>query len=613
MAKTQKPRYFLWVIMGLLVVGLLGFGTGGLSGNIRNVGTVGDMQISVSQYQRELNQQIRAFEAQIGTPVGFQQAQQLGIDQSVLRQIITQRTLDNEAGALGVSVGDARVRDEVLRVPSFRGIDGTFDRDAYRFALQQSGMTEAEFETGIRQEIARTLLQGAVVGGTPLPDAYADALSQFVGEARAITWATVTADALAAPVPTPSPTELTAYYAENPGDFTRPETRDMSYAWLTPSMIQDDVAVDETVLRALYQDRIAEFVRPERRLVERLVFADTAAADVALASLTNAARSFDDLVADRGLDLADVDMGDVAQANLGAAGDAVFTANSGDVVGPFETDLGPALFRMNAVLAAEEVTFEDASPDLREELSSARAIRIIQDSIDKINDLLAGGAAIEDLATQTDMALGNIAWAQDDQTGIAAYESFRTAAAALTVGDFAQLTDMEDGGVFALRLNAITPPQLRPLEEVRDAVIADWRAQTTKTALIAQATQTATEILPLTGFASVGLTSVVETGLTRRSFIAGTPPGFLTDVFAMAVGDVRVIDNGTNAIVVRLDGITAPDAQDAQTVADKLAAAESAAAGISQDIFEAFAATVQARTEVVVNQSAINAVNAQMQ
>ena len=197
MATKSKNRYFLWIILGLLVVGLLGFGTGGLSGNIRNIGTVGDKDVYVVSYQRALTEQMRAFGAQIGTTFGFQQAQAFGLNQAVLAQVVQTRTLDNEATNLGISVGDVRVRDEVLKIPAFKGLSGDFDREAYKFTLSQNGMSEAEFETGIREEMARTLLQGAVVGGIPSPDTYAETLSQYIGEARTITMATLTADELA--------------------------------------------------------------------------------------------------------------------------------------------------------------------------------------------------------------------------------------------------------------------------------------------------------------------------------------------------------------------------------------------------------------------------------
>lgn len=612
MATKSKNRYFLWIIMGLLTVGLLGFGTGGVGGNIRTIGSVGDKDITVTQYQRTMREQLTALSGQAGRTIGFQEAQSIGLDQAVIGQIVTERSLDNEVANLGVSVGDERVREEVLRVPAFRGISGDFDREAYRFTLQQSGLTEATFETSIRDEISRTMLQGAVVGGVPTPDAYAEALAQFIGETRAITWATVTADDLTTPVAGATDADLQAFYDENPDMFTSLEKRDITYAWLTPDMIQDQIEIDEVAVQELYQERINDFVQPERRLVERLVYVDEATAIAAKESLGDEI-DFDRLVSDRGLELSDVDMGDVAREDLGSAADAIFAANAGDVVGPFNTTLGPALFRMNAVLAAQTITFEDASDDLREELAAARSRRVIDDSRDRINDLLAGGAKLEDLAAQTEMVLGNIVWDADDQDDIAAYEEFRAAAAVATEGAYPELAELADGGVFAIRLDSITAPAVKPLADVRDAVADAWSVQATQAAVMAQATETAASILPLTGFETLGLTPNTDLTTTRRSFINGTPPAFISEVFDMETGSAKVVDNGTNAIIVRLDGITAADTADPQTAAQKQAAAEQAAAGISQDIFDAFAIAVQNRTEVTLNQSAVNAVNAQLQ
>lgn len=612
MATKSKNRYFIWIIMGLLVVGLLGFGTGGLSGNIRTIGSVGEKPISVIRYQRALNEQMQAFQAQVGTTIGFQEAQSLGIDQAVLSQVVTQRTLDNEAAELGISVGDERVRDEVLRIPAFRGISGDFDREAYSFALSQSGLSEAEFETSLREDISRTLLQGAVVGGVPSPDAYAEALSQFVGEARAITYATLTAEDLATPLAGATEADLQAYYDAHPEDFTKPEERDISYAWLSPDMIQERVEIDEQALRDLYQERINDFMVPERRLVERLVFVDETAAEAAKATLNDTV-DFDSLVADRGLELADVDLGDVSRDDLGANADPIFAAAPGDVLGPLNTSLGPALFRMNAVLGAEEVTFEEAQDDLRSELAAARARRVIDDSRDKINDLLAGGAKLEDLAEQTDMELGAIAWAAETHDGIAAYEEFRAAAATVNEGDFPAILELPDGGIFALRLNGVTAPSLRPLAEVTEGVSAGWTVAAQQAALVAQATETAKEIQPLTGFETLDLVATTEPAVTRRGYIEGTPATFLTDIFGMTTGEVKVIDNTTNVIIVRLDNITPPNNEDPQTLAEKQVAADTAAAGISQDIFAAFSTAVQLRTDVNINQAALNAVHAQLQ
>lgn len=612
MAQQKKPRYGAWIIVGVLLLGLAGFGTGGLSGNIRNIGTVGDKEVSVASYQRALNDQIRAVSAQFGQQISFQQAQAFGIDQLALNQVVLLRTLDNEADKLGISVGDERVFERLQAIPSFQGAGG-FNRETYRLALQQSGQSAAEFETNIREETARTLLQGAVVSGVPAPSAYADTMVQYISESRSITWAVVNASDLTAPVPGATPEAQQAYYDANPQEFTLPETRNITYAWLTPTMILDEMVVPDEAIERLYNERIAEFVQPERRLVERLVYLDQDRAQDAMARITAGEASFEDLVAERGLTLTDVDLGDVSKDDLRAAGDAVFAAASGDVVGPFNSPLGPALFRMNAVLAEQVTTLEEATPDLREELAADAAREYINDRTDPIIDLLAGGATMADLAERTEMELGTIDWTPENTDGIAAYDAFRDAAASVQDGAFPEIIPLSDGGIFALTLDGITPPTLQPIDAVRDAVSDAWQAQARQEAILAKAAEISADILPLTGFETLGLTPVVEEGLTRRSFVEGTPPDFNTKVFEMAIGEVRVLDAVDRALIVRLDNIAAPDLSDPSVLAQREALAESARAGIAQDIFDAYAGTLRQRTETSLNQQTINAVNAQFQ
>ncbi|WP_342070768.1 peptidylprolyl isomerase [Yoonia algicola] len=610
MAKKDKPRYGAWIIVGVLLLGLAGFGSGGLSGNIRNIGTVGEKEVSVASYQRALNDQIRAVSAQFGQQITFQQAQAFGIDQVALNQVVLLRTLDNEADQLGISVGDERVFERLQAIPSFQGAGG-FNRETYRLALQQSGQSAAEFEANIREETARTLLQGAVVSGVPAPTAYADAMIQYVSESRSITWAVVDAADLTAPVPGATPAAQQEYYDANPAEFTLPEARNITYAWLTPTMILDEMVVPDEAVERLYNERIAEFVQPERRLVERLVYLDQARAEEAIARVNAGEASFEDLVAERGLVLTDVDLGDVSREDLRGAGEAVFAAQSGDVVGPFNSTLGPALFRMNAVLSEQVITLEEATPDLREELAADAAREYINDRTDAIIDLLAGGATMADIADRTEMELGTISWTPETSDGIAAYDAFREAAATVEQGAFPEIIDLADGGIFALTLDGITPPTLQPLDDVRDAVAEAWEAQAQQEAVLARAAEIADDILPLTGFETVGLEPAVEEGLTRRSFVEGTPPDFNSELFDMAVGEVRVIDAFDRALIVRLDNIAAPDLTDASVIAQRDALAENARAGIAQDIFDAYATSVQQRTETSLNQQTINAVNAQ--
>ena len=82
----------------------------------------------------------------------------------------------------------------------------------------------------------------------------------------------------------------------------------------------------------------------------------------------------------------------------------------------------------------------------------------------------------------------------------------------------------------------------------------------------------------------------------------------------MAVDEVSVVDRaGEGAVIVRLDAIAAPDISDETVAAQQAQIAETAAAGIAQDIFEIFNRDVQIRTDVDINQNAVNAVHAAFQ
>ncbi len=613
MAESKTRRIGVWVILILLFIGLIGFGTTGLSGNVRTLGTVGEKEVTVQDYANALSDQINAFTAATQQPLSFPQAQAIGLDQAVLNQLVTQRALDNETTRLGLSVGDEIVAEQVVQIPTFRGLDGSFNREAYQFTLERQGLSEAQFETSLREEMARTLVQGAVVTGIPAPDAYAEALARFIGEERDVAWIRFTADNLSIPIPPATPAELQAFHADNGDLFTTPERREVTYAWITPEMMQGDLEIDEDILREIYQERITDYLRPERRLVERLVLPDAESASAAAIALTTGGATFESLVADRGLDLSDVDLGDVAEDDLGPAGAAVFAAEPGDVVGPFETSLGPALFRMNAILDALDVPFEDAREDLRAEVAAAQARRRIEDKIDPINDLVAGGATLEDVVANTDMELGSLTWDPSVTDGIAAYAAFQDVVVTAQPGDFPELHDLDDGGLFVLRIDAVVPPAVPPLEAVREEVGAAWLRVQTNAALALQAERLISELIAEGGFTPAQPTPMMETGLTRRSFIAGTPPELIERIFDVAEGGIAMVETEDGPIIARVEAVRLPVSGDAEVARRIGTLGEQAGAAIADDLFLAFLNQILAGTEVQIDQAAINAVHSNLQ
>lgn len=606
-------KTFIWILMGLLILGLGGFGVTNLTGTVHRVASVGETNVGANDYARALRQEIRAQEAEAGGAISISRAQEMGLDRNVLGRLITRAALEEETRRIGVSIGDANLREEILQMDQFDGLDGEFDREGYAYALQQAGLSESEFEENLRAETASNLLQSSVISGVRAAPAYIDTLITYLAERRSISWAILDREDLAGGLPVPSEADMRRYHEENEADFTTPETRDITYAWLTPEMILDSVQIDEEVLREAYEERADEFRQPERRLVERLVFGNETTAETARERIESGEITFEDLVNERGLDLPDVDMGDVTRDQLGTAADAVFATETGDIVGPLPTDLGPALFRVNAALEAQETTFEDARPRLRDELANDRARRIIQSRINDVDDLLAGGATIEDLARETDLELGEISWHDGMSEGIAAYPAFRDAAASVEQGDYPEVLEFEDDGIFALRLDGIGAPEVQPLDTVRDEVMRRWQADKTVEALRDQVRGQLPRLREGATFEELGLTRTHSAeDLTRRGFQDDTPPEFIETVFSMDEGEVTLLDGDGRLFVLRLDAIRAPSDEDEDVANLRNVLRNQAASSLGQDYFQVLADDIRQRAGVSVDQQALNAVHSNL-
>jgi peptidyl-prolyl cis-trans isomerase D len=610
--KGKLQEVAVWGLMAMLILGLGGFGVTNFSGGVTRVGTVGDVEITTDDYARALQSQVQAISQQFGQQLSMQEALAFGIDKQVVQTIIATAALDNEAQRVGLSVGDDVVAAELMGMDSFKGVSGDFDREAYRFMLDRNRMSENEFEADLRSDISRQLLQGAVTGGFATPTALTDTVYAWVAERRGFSLLRLAEADLPTPVAEPTEAELKAHYDAHVDRFTRPEAKRITYASLLPEAMAKDQPVDDATLRQMYQDRIDEFVVPERRILERLVYPDPSAADAAKARL-DAGETFETLVTERGLTLDAIAQGDLAEDELGDAGAQIFAASEGSVVGPLSSDLGPALYRVVTVLAAEETTFEAARETLAIEIQTDAARRVIADKVEAIDDLLAGGAVLEDLEKEAGLVIASLdhVVGQQGDAAIEGYPAFRAAADAVKVDDFSEAIVLEDGGVVALRMDEVVPAAPIPLDEARDRVTEDWRKEAVAKALSARAAEIRTAIEGGAAIGSFGIVDVTpETA--RDGFVDGAPESLMTSVFTLSEGSVQVIEGPGFVGVLRLDRILPAAKEGDEALAMQTALSAQIEGAIASDAFAAFTNALTAEAGITLDQAAINAVHASL-
>jgi len=607
--KSGASKLAVWVIVGLLVFGMIGFGAAGINGTQRSLGKVGDKTVSISSYSNALQSEMAQFQEQIGRTITPQEMQAIGLDQRALNRVISTRALDQLVTDLGLSSGDARVREQVVEIPAFQGLDGEFDREAYAEVLQRNNLKEEDFETSLREDATRRILQEAVLTGVTAPQAYAKALVGYLAETRDFSWARLTQDILVSAVPEPSEEDLVAYHSENPLEFTTLAAKSISYIWLTPAMLADASEIEERYLRAAYEARSDEFIQLPSRMVERVIFPSQEMAANAMKAITEQATTFEEVVESRGLTLQDVDLGDMTEAELGEAGPVVFSVQEPGVIGPAQTDLGPALFRINAILDGNVQSFDAVRAQLNLGVALDRATSQIADIAEQVDDLLAGGATLEDVAAETDLQLATVNWHVQSEGDISDYEEFQTAAAAVTAEDFPALKTLSDTGIFALRLDGELPAELQPLASVQDAAVESWTAQQIQQQLLAMADRIAPQVSLAAPLASFGLTENLQDDMNRSDSVEGTPPALVITAFETGLGKASVLDAGDGVIIVIPRAIHVADFEDPQVQSLQKILGNRIDTTLARDVFEAFSNAARGAVDVEINPTTLRSIN----
>lgn len=617
--RSKRGGIFVWALLVLLMLGLAGFGIGAGTGiTATSVAKVGSERITSDDYVRAMQQELQALTRQLGRNLPMPEARQYGVDRMVLARLVNDAALDSEAARLGLSASDKTIQDQILATPAFRGPDGDFSRDAYTYALERAGLRPSEFEALLRHEAGRDLIATAVQSPATLPPSAAATVLAFLGERRTFDHLRLDPALLPAPVPAPTDADLQAEYDAHPERYTKPETRHVTYAAVDPQTLATTIEVPDADLRAAYETDLAHYQTPERRAVDRIAFPTEADAEAAKARLDASEVTFDALATERGLRPADIDQGTLtADALSPEARAAVFGSQGPGIVGPVPTPLGPSLYRVNAILAAATTPFEEAKPGIAERKSLEQATQQIQDDTLAIEDLLAGGATAEEIAAETVLELGTVALDSDTTGGLADDPAFVAAANAARQGEETDLVQLADGGLATLRVDAIDPPALIPLADVRDRVAADWAADRTAEALTALADGYARELHDGLDFADLAKRlprpMQVAGPLTRGETAPGLPPELVADVFAAEAGGTVVRRDGDGVILAEVAAIEPfdPKAPDTAEVAEGLQAQYDGQ--VADDVLALYTAALRDREGVTVNQALVDSTLARFQ
>jgi peptidyl-prolyl cis-trans isomerase D len=417
-------------------------------------------------------------------------------------------------------------------------------------------------------------------------------------------------------VGTPDDAALTAFHQEKAVRFTAPEFRKLTVGKLTVDDIAKDITVSDEDLHAAYDARAAEFQTPERRTVDQVLVADEAAARKIESSLAQG-QSLEEAAAAAGAEV--LTLNSLTREDLlPELTEPVFSLQQGGISAPVQSPLGWHVVRVGGIEPGSTQVFEQVRDTVLADVKRDRAMDTVFESANKVEDALAGGASIEDVAQRFGLRLIEVPAIDANGRkpdggvveGLPAAQQVAQAAFGLQQGAATTLTETPDGDYFIARVDTITPATLRPLDSIRAEVVAAWQADQRAQ----RATKTAGEIeerlkagsTPQDIAASVpGTVAGVTPALTRAGReTGGLPPGLVQRLFEMKQGEVATAPTQDGQIVVRLKEIQSvdPSTADAQ-VAQVRQGVQQAIAG---DLLAQFTEALRQRYPVSIHQNTID-------
>lgn len=611
--RHMRKGIFSAMFLGLLVMGGVGLvltdWNGMFRGGITNtdIAVIDGEPLKIAEFDQTIRRVLRA---QNMTPT---QAYEQGLLASFLQGEVLNRLFVRESARLGLAVDDKFVAQKIQNLIKPLTAEGESPKEALARFLQMQGMSESALVAKLRSEISTSLLKTTLVQSSYIPAPLVQDIQKFKTEERNVESVFLPNASLPAPK-TPDEASLKTYYETISNQYIIPETRSATLAILDPKGILENVDVSEADVKAAYDEAIESYKLPEQRVLDQAV----------LSSESQAKTISDKVKSGESLEAAVKAITGNTKAYSGKTpfqkdglmkeiAEPVFAAKSGDVIGPLQTPLGWHVLVVKEVIPASTQPLEKVAAQIRKDLVQNKSSDQVYTLTSQIEDRLAGGESLESLAKEYKLTLISVPAFRKDSKNIESLkplanneEAIINSAFITPQGESSGLSDLQDGRLYTLRTDVISPEKVKEFKDVRTEILERWTREERAKANLAQV-QTFIEDLNAGKIKLEKITTGSPKGLavTKISRDREPPKGLAEDAYHRFLST----DQGVFAFAVSADGITighitaiklgdvAGDDKALSATKDGLLA------DLKQDNLVAYAESLQSKYKVKINES----------
>jgi peptidyl-prolyl cis-trans isomerase D len=495
----------------------------------------------------------------------------------VLDDMIRQTLLLDASNRIGMRVSDEEIRIQILSEPAFQR-DGRFDREAYERLLQLQGLSPAQFEEQLRQQLIGNQLLRAVVGSELVTRLELGDYQRLVGQTRDLSYALIPASDFGSDSPI-GEDAIQAFYEANAPRFQSPEMVKLEYLVLDVAELAKGAEIDDEELRRVYDEDQSRFGQAEQRSVRHLLLtvpqdADDAAAQAVEAQIRAirerilAGEPFAELARsvsqDPGSASQDGSLGTIEQGLMDPVFDSVaFTLPVGELSEPVRTRFGYHLIEVTEIIPPAIKPFDQVKEELRAEVSRQRAESLFYDLGERLANLAYESPdSLEPAADELGLTLRQSDWiGREGGEGVLAHPRVMGAAFSdeVLVGRAnSDLIEPERDTLQALVLRVADHrvAAIRPLDEVRDEIAEELRLEQAREAAMQAARIAAEQIRQGLSWSEALSSAVVETPGAVSRDLQSVPAPIRELAFTLPApgGDAAsvgttVLENGDVAVI----------------------------------------------------------------
>ncbi|ASM34953.1 putative peptidyl-prolyl cis-trans isomerase D-like protein [Campylobacter sputorum subsp. bubulus] len=352
----QKNKKYLVVTIWISTIAFVGAGFVGWgaydfnSDRSKSVAKVGHRTVSIEEFQQRYSNFYNYYNNMFDGKFTKEQAEQMGLDNIALQNLIQESLLLNYADDIGIRVSEKDIANSIIKDVNFQK-DGVFDRSLYENILKTNGIKPAKFEESLKKTILLQKLFNALNIPSSKDDIEMLASSFFMQDRVAIDVVT--------PDKNVSINEegLKKTWEENKNKFQTEKSYELKALYI-PSI---NVDLNETELLAFYDENRGNYRDINDKILEYKEVKDSVKQDYNMKETRKIALEKyvefkkDTNIANQNLL--------VKESNATFPVVELENAKANDILKPFEYDNGYLIAKVEKVNLPKPKTYEDARND----------------------------------------------------------------------------------------------------------------------------------------------------------------------------------------------------------------------------------------------------------